>query len=765
MRCRLVFARWTPLLRGQHPSTASHPAVQSQRHAAQAQRSAASKPAGVTPSERLGSLRRLLREREASGGGVVRAIEVHSGLCGLIAEHAIAERSDGRLVGFDAMWSSSLTSSSIKGKPDIETVDTTARLGIVQDALEVSTKPMIYDGDTGGLPEIFHFTVRSLERLGVSAVVIEDKAGLKQNSLFGTDRKQQLESVDEFCAKIRAGNAAKLSEDFMIVSRLEAMIAGWGVEEALTRAKAYIAAGTDAIMVHSKEKSPDEVLLFLERYARFEHRVPVVAVPTTYNTITEAELSAAGADICIYANQLLRASYPAMNKVAQTILANGRSMEVDKQILPVKEILTLIDDNSGHGVTTCAKTWAGPRHFTGNGSKPAPALAPAKSEPEPLDPARLFEELRRRGVDYFTGVPDSQMKDFLSYLDEATASSGSGAQNIVTANEGSSVALASGHHLATGGLPLVYMQNSGLGNAVNPLMSLVDPRVYSVPMLLLIGWRGEPGKKDEPQHLVMGQAMTRMLDVLGIPYQALPRDPRGMEDVLDAAVRSARERSAPFALLVKKNLFKKHSFERPRSEDEGAMLREEIIRAALPSLSPEDAVVGTTGYTSREIFEHREAAQQDHSRDFLTVGSMGHASAIALGVARAQPTRRVVCLDGDGSTLMHMGNMATVAMSGCSNFKHVVVNNAAHDSVGAQPSGMENVDVVGLANALGYRWAAQATSADEFAGKFAELLEASGPALLEVRSRPGARKDLGRPTTSPGENKEAFMSFLRGKPL
>jgi len=720
---------------------------------------------GVLPTERLGALRRLLRERgDPSSGSVVRAIEVHSGLCGLIAEHAVAARADGREVGFDAMWSSSLTSSSIKGKPDIETVDTSARLGIVQDALEVSTKPMIYDGDTGGLPEIFHFTVRTLERLGVSAVIIEDKAGLKQNSLFGTERKQQLEDVDKFCAKIRAGQAAKRSGDFMIISRLEAMIAGWGVDEALRRAKAYIEAGTDGIMVHSKEKSPDEVMLFMERYAQFEKKVPVVTVPTTYNATTEDELYAAGAHVCIYANQLLRASYPAMLRVAESILAHGRSKEADSSLLPVKEILTLIDDNVSGSVATkkVAKRAAGPPS-TAAAAPARPEEAAPRLELQPLEPARLLSELRGRGVDCFAGVPDSQLKDFLSCLEDEAAASDT-LNHVITPNEGSAIALAAGHHLATGGLPLVYMQNSGLGNAVNPLTSLADPLVYSIPMLLLVGWRGEPGEKDEPQHLFMGKATPKLLDELGIPHRSLPRDPVGMAAALDEATRSARDRSAPFALLVKKGTFKKHAPRRPVA-GEGLLLREEIIRAALPLLGPEDAVVGTTGYTSRELFEHREACRQDHSRDFLTVGCMGHASAIALGVARAQPARRLVCFDGDGAVLMHMGNLAAVAASGCSNFKHVVVNNAAHDSVGSQPTGMEGVDVVGLARALGYRWAARAASASELALMFSQLLEADGPALLEVRSRPGARKDLGRPTTTPGQNKEAFMSFLRRRAL
>ncbi len=295
-----------------------------------------------TPDQRLGGLKQLLRQKE-----VVRVLEVHNGLTGLIAEHASATRPDGSTATFDAMWSSSLTASASKGKPDIETVTTSERLQLVQDSLEVSSKPLIYDGDTGGHPEIFHFTVRSLENLGVSACIIEDKTGLKQNSLFGTERKQQLEDIDAFCAKIRAGQAAKRNPDFMIVARLEALIAGWGEEEALKRARAFIDAGADAIMIHSKEKSPDEVLSFLDAYSKFDRKVPVVTVPTSYNSITEDELVAAGSQIVIYANHMLRAAYPAMMGVAESILVHSRSKEADSTLLPVKKIITLIDDNTG----------------------------------------------------------------------------------------------------------------------------------------------------------------------------------------------------------------------------------------------------------------------------------------------------------------------------------------------------------------------------------------------------------------------------------
>jgi len=286
----------------------------------------------IMPTERLSTLKQLMSQNE-----ILRFMECHSGLTAMICENARGANGE----TFHGMWSSSLTSSAIQAKPDIETVDTTARLRIVQECMEVSQKPMIYDGDTGGAPELFAFTVRRLEQLGVSAAIIEDKTGLKQNSLFGTDVKQELEDIDMFCEKIRAGKKAQFTKDFMVVARMESLIAGWGQEEALHRASKCIEAGVDAVMIHSKQKSPDEVLSFLKEYNKFERKVPIVAVPTTYNSITEEELAAHGVKICIYANHLLRAAYPAMVDVANTILTHHRSKEVDDKIMGVKPIITL----------------------------------------------------------------------------------------------------------------------------------------------------------------------------------------------------------------------------------------------------------------------------------------------------------------------------------------------------------------------------------------------------------------------------------------
>ena len=296
----------------------------------------AGKQVGTTPDVRRGMLKRLIESKR-----IVLVLEAHNGLTGLIIERTRLETDEGTLE-FDAQWVSSLTDSTAKGKPDIELVDLSSRLDTLHQMLEVTTKPILVDGDTGGPVEKFVFLVRTLERLGISAVVIEDKVGLKRNSLFGTDVEQTQDSVEGFADKISQGKRAQLTDDFMIVARIESLVLEAGLEDALARARAYIAAGADAIMIHSKQQSPSEILEFMARYCTLEARVPVVAVPSTYPSITERELGDAGVGIVIYANHLLRSAYPAMVRTAESILRHGRALEADRSCLPIREILELI---------------------------------------------------------------------------------------------------------------------------------------------------------------------------------------------------------------------------------------------------------------------------------------------------------------------------------------------------------------------------------------------------------------------------------------
>lgn len=290
------------------------------------------------PEYRRKRLKKLIEIR-----GLVKALEVHSGLTGLIAEKTIVEH-DGQIDQFDAMWISSLCDSTAKGKPDIELVDMTSRFRTIDDVMEVTTKPIVFDGDTGGLIEHFVYTVRSLERMGVSAIIIEDKTGLKKNSLFGTEVQQTQDSIEHFCEKIKAGKKVQLTDDFMIIARIESLILEKGMEDALTRARAYVAAGADGIMIHSRKKEPDEIFEFCDRFRKEDSKTPIVVVPTSYNTTTEAELAEHGINLVIYANQLTRSAFLAMQQTAADILKYHRAKEVDDRLLPIKDIITLIDE-------------------------------------------------------------------------------------------------------------------------------------------------------------------------------------------------------------------------------------------------------------------------------------------------------------------------------------------------------------------------------------------------------------------------------------
>lgn len=290
------------------------------------------------PEFRRKRLRQLIAIRP-----IVKTLEVHSGLTGLIAEKTVVEH-QGELDQFDAMWISSLCDSTAKGKPDIELVDMSSRIRTIDDVMDVTTKPIILDGDTGGLIEHFVYNVRTLERMGVSAVIIEDKTGLKKNSLFGTEVEQTQDSIENFCAKISAGKEALRTDDFMIIARIESLILEQGMEDALTRAKAYVEAGADGIMIHSRKKTPDEIVEFCRQFRETDQKTPIVVVPTSFSSITEEELAKAGVNIVIYANQLTRSAFPAMQKTAETILKNHRSLEADEALMSFKDIIRLIDE-------------------------------------------------------------------------------------------------------------------------------------------------------------------------------------------------------------------------------------------------------------------------------------------------------------------------------------------------------------------------------------------------------------------------------------
>ena len=373
-----------------------------------------------------------------------------------------------------------------------------------------------------------------------------------------------------------------------------------------------------------------------------------------------------------------------------------------------------------------------------------------------IQPQFFYDTLAELGIDFYTGVPDSLLKNICAYITDHSSRE----KNIIAANEGGAVGLAAGYHLATGRIPLVYMQNSGEGNTVNPLMSLTDKDVYNIPLLLLIGWRGEPGVHDEPQHVKQGKVTLSLLDAMGIRYEILSTDEAECEEQLRRANQYMQETKEAFALIVRKGTFADYKLQ--NNIDTGlSLVREEAIKTVAASMETNAVGVSTTGMISRELFEYREAVGEGHARDFLTVGSMGHASQIALGIALQQGGRRVYCFDGDGASIMHMGGMAIVAQMHPSNYVHVVFNNGAHDSVGGQPTVGLQVNLVQVAEACGYQKAYSVSDKESLQEVLAQIKQEEGPLFVEVKVKKGARKDLGRPTTTPVENKEAMMAFLK----
>lgn len=370
-----------------------------------------------------------------------------------------------------------------------------------------------------------------------------------------------------------------------------------------------------------------------------------------------------------------------------------------------------------------------------------------------ISPEQFFIALKQAGIGLFAGVPDSLLVNLCAYIDDHCQTG----EHIITANEGNAIALAAGYHLSSGRYAAVYMQNSGLGNAVNPLTSLTDPEVYCIPLLLIIGWRGEPSVKDEPQHVKQGRITPGQLDLLEIPYFTLEPAKDGAKPV-NQALQMLQETQAPVALLVRKDAFATYRATwKPVMPT--SLKREEALRCLL-GLCGDDLIISTTGKTSREIYELR-VERNEAQRDFLTVGAMGHTASIALGVALGNPKKRVICVDGDGSILMHLGALPVIGCQQPSNLIHILLNNAAHESVGGQHTVADQIDFEAVAKACGYKGFAKAGNLDELRNAWQQLRTQAGPVLLEICLTTGSRADLGRPTSNPVKNKLAFMKVAQ----
>jgi phosphonopyruvate decarboxylase len=372
-----------------------------------------------------------------------------------------------------------------------------------------------------------------------------------------------------------------------------------------------------------------------------------------------------------------------------------------------------------------------------------------------ISPKKLFEMLNENGISFYTGVPDSLLKDFCAYVTDNVSNE----NHIINSNEGAAVALASGYYLATGKPGLVYMQNSGIGNAVNPLLSLADKEVYSIPMILMIGWRGEPGIKDEPQHVKQGRVMLKMLEAMEIPYKIIYNVTENIEEIISEICKDIKINNRPYALIVSGGTFEEYKLKNDTVTD-FSIKREDAIKIVLSNLNDDEIIVSTTGKTSREVFEYRKEYNQGHQNDFLTVGSMGHCSQIALGISLQKKEKNVYVLDGDGAVIMQMGTLAILGTEAGKNLKHILINNGSHDSVGGQPTAGFKVDFPAVAKACGYELTLTAETKEEIIECIEKMKSSEGAAFLEIKVNKGARSNLGRPDVSPLENKLNFMKSL-----
>lgn len=696
-------------------------------------------------------------------------MEAHSGLSAKVAAEA----------GFTALWASGLSVSASFGLRDRNEASWTQVTDVAEQIVQAAPGvPVLVDGDTGyGDFNSARRLVQTLERCGVAGVSLEDKLFPKTNSfLTGVGGAQQdLAGVEEFCLKIRACKEAQSNPHFNIVARVEALIAGAGMDEALYRADEYRKAGADAILIHSRQKEPSEIIEFCKTW---DNKIPVIIVPTTYGVgVSKDEFYDAGASVSIWANHNMRASVAGMRETSKQLFDSQQVLpEVEKKITPVKHIFNLMDED-GMSVAELKYTPKGKALVDSSGTNRVHQdqryLGYDYTPNKNVNPDVIVDSLVKEGSKFFTGVPDSLLKSLcqsISHSEELT--------NVVAANEGTAVSLAAGHYLATKQVPVVYMQNSGLGNAVNPLLSLVHENVYGIPMVIVIGWRGE--YMDEPQHMVQGGCMEKMISDMGFESIVLPvtSDLAAVDAVKDAREQAILN-NAPIFVIVRKDTFGKcknvGSVE--KKELDGPFRTTEISRLdaikSIDILCPKkDWVrVCTTGKSSRELYETTVNNEgSGHMEDMLVVGSMGHAGSIAQGIMLGMKEtgvnkKSVLCIDGDGAALMHMGSLSQGGQLKIP-MLHVVLNNGTHESVGLETTAAADtgaLSLTGVATSCGYETVKIATSTEDIAQFVADFndAEVNGPWMLEIRvgiSDPSA--PLPRPKETPAQRKVGVMQHI-----
>lgn len=738
-----------------------------------------------------------LKEMLYKPNEVSHMMEAHSGLSAKIVENA----------GFPAIWGSGLSISAQLGYRDANEASWTQVVDVVDYINQATSLPVLLDGDTGfGNFNNARRLVQRLELLGIAGVCLEDKLFPKTNSFITKGKPQDLADIEEFCLKIRACKDAQRDPDFNVVARVEALIADHSMEEAIARADAYYKAGADAILIHSKKPKADEIREFLRIWNK---RHPIIIVPTKYASDTHAEeMQDLGVNLMIWANHNIRASAKHMQEVSDKIWANKHCGPVENMIASVDHIFHLQDEkglaadekrylpqntgklylgnpdqssstNTNYGHSSTGKGFSTIRPTTSqdlgkvfNYEKPTPKVNPSK----------FVDHLRKLNVKLITGVPDSLMDNLIEHFPKAEDRSGEKMFHHIAANEGSALAIASGYQVASNEAtpPIVYLQNSGLGNLINPLLSLAHKKVYSIPSVIMIGWRGDPSNflvRDEPQHNVQGKYMLDMLRSMGMDTFILPSDSDdSANSVMDLAIERAKKVQQPVFVVVKAETFMKvPTKSKPilaRPEDKKLLTRREAIQVAHYLTKNWKARISTTGKLSRELYE--VTSEESICKDFLMVGSMGHVFGFTAGVLQTGIEGNVACFDGDGSILMHAGSLASVnSLPPRSKVLHIGFNNKLHESVGCQPTALahEGVNLQGIASALGYKKTYKITSESE-AKDIIKEFEATRPndkestawfiewMITNENPLTTSSKKLPRPKETPKQRKELFLNNM-----
>lgn len=714
-----------------------------------------------------------LRKMIYSTDQTYHMMEAHSGLSAKIVEQT----------GFQAIWGSGLSISAQLGVRDSNEASWTQVVDVCDFINSAVNIPVLLDGDTGfGNFNNARRLVNRLELLGIAGVCMEDKLFPKTNSFIEKGKPQELADIDEFCLKIRACKDSQRDPDFCIVARVEALIAGHGIDEAIKRANAYYKAGADAILIHSKKAKADEIKEFLRIWNK---RHPVIIVPTKYAMDTnEKEMHDLGVNMIIWANHNIRASVKAMKDVSKKIFDNKHCGPVEKEIASVNDIFDLQGEdmlaedekiylkNDSLKVEKPIDSTVQHPHVNEN------LIMKHNTIHKGVEPVPFINHLKSLGIKFVAGVPDSLMEGFISHFPIVDDRSGD-LYHTVAANEGAALALAAGYHVASqseGPSSCIYLQNSGLGNIFNPLLSLAHKEVYSVPTLIFVGWRGDPfdyNIRDEPQHKVQGRYMLEMIRSVGYDFFILPKDSdESAKETITEAYNLSKEKQQPIFVIVKANTFNKNvnknNYKLPDTSH--LLTRRDALSIAHKLTKDFKARVGTTGKLSRELYEIAKE-ESGISKDFLMVGSMGHVISFTQGLCHAGVNGNVVCFDGDGSIMMHTGSLANVStLPKKTKLLHIGFNNRIHESVGKIPTMLknENISLSKIAESMGYTKVFKITKEEEakkIVEEFKSVKNENGPTSYFIEwmiseKTPETKSNLSRPKETPLERKLIFQKNL-----